>query len=622
MIPYFLLVGLIIFLIYKGAGFDPGTMYLVSGIIMVGLLFIGYTRKSHTWFRFPLNFFYIILTAWLIISILPIPKYLHSIAGERRLEQHQILKKILLEAHSIDLIKNPEMDLTFSRNRMGTANWVILLVAAIGTMGISSYLTRDKQLHYIRALVLIAVFISLAGIIGRYLLIENSKLSWFLPGEGTELYACFVNKNNFGGFLVLLCPAAIFLCAKDINDSNWFLAVLNVVCFFIMTTGVIISMSRGAFFTYIITILAVVLLSVRRSTRKTGIIICLISCISFAAIICFISGTLEQRLRTIGELDIDTSAQIRLAVWKDGFKMWKDYPLIGVGAEGFRMVFSQYRSIASTRSFHHAENIYLQLILDTGLFGLMLIAGSIVSYVHFYKTIKWTEQNSIVLLTVICAIISACVHALIDVALFVPLYLLVLSSLLGLPLGLTDFSIKRGFAEDEPDIVNTKEFEHGQVTKPSIFSVLFPGFRWRDFKMTLFTLSCLILIISIFSFYRLDINLLTRSDEINSSGPETIKKALVYAPTYWHAWYNLGRLAQISKDKSGYEFGDHCFLQAAVYNPTDYRMWKNLYEIRSAKHDIVGAEQAFVRMMDVAPKVKHGTLLNLKKHKPLLEMGK
>ncbi len=155
--------------------------------------------------------------------------------------------------------------------------------------------------------------------------------------------------------------------------------VLGVACFAIMTTGVIISMSRGAFLTYVIVLFVVTLISMNRKSKKSGVIICALACSSFIAITLLVSGKFEQRLRTLNDANIDKSSQMRIAVWKDAFNTWQDYAFAGVGADGFRMIFPQYKSVPTEKSFHHAESMYVQLLVDGGLIGIALFVGLVVS---------------------------------------------------------------------------------------------------------------------------------------------------------------------------------------------------------------------------------------------------
>ena len=79
---------------------------------------------------------------------------------------------------------------------------------------------------------------------------------------------------------------------------------------------------------------------------------------------------------------------MRVNTWKDSVKIVRHYPVTGVGANAFRMIFPQYRNASTRKSFTHVENEYLQLPAELGIIGTLaalLFAGVAV--------IKWLRYR-------------------------------------------------------------------------------------------------------------------------------------------------------------------------------------------------------------------------------------
>ena len=82
------------------------------------------------------------------------------------------------------------------------------------------------------------------------------------------------------------------------------------------------------------------------------------------------------RLESMAELETDTSAQHRFAIWANSLAIFADHPLFGAGKGNFRFVYPVYaRRVIEDPSFTpqsraaDAHNDYLQLLAETGFLG-------------------------------------------------------------------------------------------------------------------------------------------------------------------------------------------------------------------------------------------------------------
>jgi O-antigen ligase len=65
----------------------------------------------------------------------------------------------------------------------------------------------------------------------------------------------------------------------------------------------------------------------------------------------------------------------RLDLWRDMLPMVPRFPVLGVGWNAFATAYPWYQTIWKTDWIGQAHNDYLQVLLDGGLLGLLLVAG-------------------------------------------------------------------------------------------------------------------------------------------------------------------------------------------------------------------------------------------------------
>jgi O-antigen ligase len=140
--------------------------------------------------------------------------------------------------------------------------------------------------------------------------------------------------------------------------------------------------SRGA---YIGLILAFALFAVLRDRRF--VILGIIGLIMLPFVL---PPSVINRFTSIGNLT-DTSSSYRISVWLGSLKLAKDYwpSGIGLGLEPFKLIYPKYSLNAAYA--HHSHNIYIQLLIETGISGFLMFFTMVVVYYKtmlagFYKT--------------------------------------------------------------------------------------------------------------------------------------------------------------------------------------------------------------------------------------------
>jgi len=234
-----------------------------------------------------------------------------------------------------------------------------------------------------------------------YLSIGFVRFYW---GESARIFSSFGNPNQFAGYLVLLLPFAVmaFLAAESFSrQCVWvWLTALTLA-------GLIATQSRGGLLGAFVGMFVVGILFTRRSShgvtseaRGTGkVLVRRMAFLSLSVALIFVvatlvilfsgfSGSLEAPVKSfekrMAEGIGDAFIEYRMPFIHVGWEMWKDHPLFGVGPGRYKEMLREYEALVvsfegkmkSYRYFKkdlrvHTHNLYLQMAVDFGLFGLL-----------------------------------------------------------------------------------------------------------------------------------------------------------------------------------------------------------------------------------------------------------
>ena len=154
-----------------------------------------------------------------------------------------------------------------------------------------------------------------------------------------------------------LCLAIPFLFYKFFSKKK--LEKMLCLLIFPIIFCVIISSSRGAMVEGAIMVILLICY-----TKLSPKILALITVIALAAII-FSPQESWKRLKTTTDYKTEDSAVSRVELAKSGLRMWKDYPIFGVGQDNFRYIVRQYYEIPGSRQ-RVAHNTYIQVLSEGG----------------------------------------------------------------------------------------------------------------------------------------------------------------------------------------------------------------------------------------------------------------
>tara|TARA_B100000809_G_scaffold21245_1_gene18716 strand:- start:326 stop:1534 length:1209 start_codon:yes stop_codon:yes gene_type:complete len=243
---------------------------------------------------------------------------------------------------------------------------------------------RDNNLRNSLSLILITSA-TLAGLFGLYQYWQvfdfNQKFSIFIETENRP-EGTLSTYMTFAGLLMLAGVIALAKILFQKPTHKWLLGSIGII-----TLSLLLNLSRQAWFGFLIALIFLVFF-----WRKKILLL-----IPIMLLVIYVASPLsvQQRAKSMlsGE---DRTFTMRTALWKGGWKIFKDYPLTGCGFRCVDLVNSQYPDptgyIARFRGMH---NNLIQVAVDTGILGVTAWLGIWFYFFRFlYHKAITLEKNA------------------------------------------------------------------------------------------------------------------------------------------------------------------------------------------------------------------------------------
>lgn len=273
----------------------------------------------------------------------------------------------------------------------------------------------------------------------------NGKLYWVWDLlEGGAPFGPFVNRNNAGGYLNLCLAGAIALVVWSFSSAHtehsgpptsnvWerfvrrlgrlnavqLTAVVLAAC---IAGGVLCTFSRGAVISTAVALaVTTVALGAVRRRSTTAWLLGIVLTLGFAVVGWV--GQLEpvrERMATV--LNYPTREE-RLTHWQDTLAAASNFGLRGSGLGTYSWVYRIFQVEPNEFWFSHAENQYLEALVEAGWPGVLLLVVMIAAIGYAAARVlvhsRHLESQSLALLGIF-ALVSQAVHAFFDFGLYIP----------------------------------------------------------------------------------------------------------------------------------------------------------------------------------------------------------
>ena len=206
-----------------------------------------------------------------------------------------------------------------------------------------------------------------------------------------------VNPNRLGS--CLLIPLSLTL-ARSVSARQQWARILALGLLAIVSLGLILTMSRGAILSAVVTttiffwrLNSLKLRSVKPAIRRFVLVMIVLALVAAATVPAGLVERFEQSAtdRGAGRLDI----------WAVGVAILEDYALFGAGLNNFPVVYNQYAGYAPHQEFspnRDPHNVYLGVSVEEGVVGLFLFVMALRTQFKIVSKVRARTAKSSTLL--------------------------------------------------------------------------------------------------------------------------------------------------------------------------------------------------------------------------------
>lgn len=269
-------------------------------------------------------------------------------------------------------------------------NWRAMIFVFV--LFVTVFLMRDRDIESVQNSFLFVAF--LIGILSLWQL--------FFLGDAPS--GAFINKNNNAALLnlFLLPLVSMFLFGGHKAKSTLYLyAIFVLMLFVVLQVG-----SRGALLSFMLVTLVMIALAVIKSRFK-GV---------FSVAVLVLLAIIFHQLFSDTELRAHLQTPSRWFLFKSTIEMIRDMEWYGAGNGMFRHLYYAYRAIEDRSSGSFVHNDYLQLLLELGMPGFILLvtfAGLLTYKMYLILTRGNSRDDFSIYLGMYAGLVAVAIHSMV-----------------------------------------------------------------------------------------------------------------------------------------------------------------------------------------------------------------
>ncbi len=312
---------------------------------------------------------------------------------------------------------------SFAGIRYSVVMWgaILLVTAAIGTWGAyQSSNAYPKLFNIILALLVALYFNRVAG--------QNNWALWGL-GAGSLFFAfvfgftklglldpgVLMTPNRLAGLSAILVP---FLILAFIKSSNLLFKICIGFSGLVVAVSLLLSGSRGAIGAIILSLIIWYLVTQREGSNRQlffvgGQALFYIT-LAIGGVGIYLAGGLQN-----SPLAQIPGADTRIELYANSLHLIRDFWVVGGGLNSFGGLYSQYIVSVPFLLFTYGHNLYLDLLLELGILGLLSVLAILIgSILVGFKYLKANVENRHFIGAAIASVTILLFHGFIDDAVF------------------------------------------------------------------------------------------------------------------------------------------------------------------------------------------------------------
>lgn len=271
----------------------------------------------------------------------------------------------------------------------------------------------------------------------------NGSYYWFFRfrevSTADHLTGAFPNKNLFAEFMGLTIGPIIWwlmtaakIAKSDKNDKSGSWATKSMIpqqlrgAFLMLGLSVVVialflSLSRGGIIAVGFGVTAMLLVLFRKSLVPGRTVASFFGIGTLAVGLLFVVGG-DRVTRAVKRLD-NWNDSGRYQIWNANLDVLSDFPVMGTGVGSHRYIYHRYLNTPHSESVYtHAENAYLQIASENGLFGFGLCVLCLMLCFWWCArgaSVSQHRSSTIALTAIACTLVSSCLHNIVDFGWFI-----------------------------------------------------------------------------------------------------------------------------------------------------------------------------------------------------------
>lgn len=219
----------------------------------------------------------------------------------------------------------------------------------------------------------------------------------------TRASGTFTNPLMYALFLTMMLPLAVY-CMFYFNGKVK--KFTGFVCAGLIAGGIAASYSRGPYLAIAAVFVVMLFYGGKRALAIVGIGVA-----GIAGIAVFASGVFKRLLTLFSATDI--SINTRSQIWKACFEMLDGHWVFGYGT-GVNNVREQLHETYGIEQ-PHAHNIFLEILLENGIFGLLIFVGSFIAFgITMIMLMRYGKKARGIAVTLVACLVAFCACGMTD----------------------------------------------------------------------------------------------------------------------------------------------------------------------------------------------------------------
>lgn len=274
------------------------------------------------------------------------------------------------------------------------AEWLKWVAIALLIWALS--ISVDDSWRWLVFAILVSAFAN--ALLGLYIFVGGSGADHLvILGKYFRAFGTFGQPNPYGGFMGIALPLALMAAWAQLSRiwtglrSRRRFQFLPVLAFavsslvsLVLAAALVASWSRGAWLGAAVAVMCMTIALPRRLIHGLALAAVIAILVSAAWSVGLLPRSIVLRLTTAAtdlisvsdvrgvEITPGNYAVIeRLAHWQAAMYMAEQAPLFGVGLGNYEVVYDEYRLANWPAPLGHAHNLYLNMLAETGVVGLV-----------------------------------------------------------------------------------------------------------------------------------------------------------------------------------------------------------------------------------------------------------